>query len=52
MIKALLVIMSFLPATLCIAAAFYLAANGKDGWGWFLFAAVFVAGYVKFGDSK
>ena len=24
--------------------AAYLAANGKDGWGWFLFASVLVVG--------
>ena len=27
--------------------AVYLAVHSKDGWGWFLFAAIICAGYAK-----
>lgn len=30
-------------ACLCILGAIVLGANGQDGWGWFLFAAVVLA---------
>lgn len=33
-----------LPAIACIGLAGYLAANGNHSWGWFLFAAVVIAG--------
>lgn len=29
-----------IPSMLAIAGAVYLAAQGKDGWGWLLFIAV------------
>lgn len=35
-----------LPCTLCVAAAVFLAALGRDSWGWFLFAAVILAGAI------
>lgn len=28
--------------TACIAGAVYLAANGKDGWGWLIVLAVLI----------
>jgi hypothetical protein len=31
---------------ICVLAASALAFYGKDGWGWFLFAGVIVAGAV------
>lgn len=33
-----------LAPTVCAAGAALLAYEGKDGWGWFLFAAVLTAG--------
>jgi hypothetical protein len=32
----------FAVVGLAIAAAVYLADQGKDGWGWFIFVAVFI----------
>ena len=29
-------------AGVCVAAAAYLCANGKDGWGWFLLIAILI----------
>lgn len=28
----------------CLCFAFYLAGIGRKGWGWFLFAAILLAG--------
>lgn len=33
-----------LPSIICTFAAFRLAAEGREGWGWLLFAAVCMAG--------
>jgi len=41
-----------LVALACIGVSGYLAVNGKDGWGWFLFAALLCAGSVSFGTEK
>ena len=41
--KIAIVTLFLMPAIVCSAAAFYLAAHGKDGWGWFLFAAILMA---------
>lgn len=30
-------------ALLCVIGAIALGANGQEGWGWFLFAAVLLA---------
>lgn len=32
--------MKYLPSAICMAAAGFIAANGNDGWGWFLFIGV------------
>ena len=32
-----------LPSMICAAAAAYLCYFDKDGWGWFLFVAIFVS---------
>lgn len=32
--------MKYIPSAVCFSAAGYLAANGIDGWGWFLFVGV------------
>jgi len=37
-------IVAALPAIACIGLAGYLAGKGNPSWGWFLFAAVLVAG--------
>lgn len=39
-----------LPTLAAIAAATWLAFNGKEGWGWFLFVAVLVSTSVKIDD--
>lgn len=31
-------------AGLCVFGAIVMGVNGQDGWGWFLFAAILVAG--------
>lgn len=49
MSRILIVFLTFLPTCLCTAGAIYLAANGIDGWSWFLIAAVLVGGSVSFG---
>lgn len=36
--------MIFIASIICAVVAGYLAANGLTGWGWFLFAAVVIAG--------
>ena len=36
--------LQYIASALLGAAAFYLALMGTAGWGWFLFAAVLVAG--------
>lgn len=41
-----------LVALACVGAAAYLAINGKDGWGWFLFVGLVCAGSVTFGTAK
>lgn len=41
-----------LAALACIGIAWYLAANDKEGWGWFLFVALLCAGSVRFKSSK
>lgn len=35
----LIAFIMLLPFSICAAGAVYLAANGIDGWGWFLFVA-------------
>lgn len=35
----------------CVCAAFYLAANRLDGWGWFLMIAIFLSCTVKTKDT-
>ena len=37
-------ILPFLPSIICAVIAGILALKGADGWGWFLLAAVVVAG--------
>lgn len=32
-------VIAIAPCIGCVAAAIYLAATGKNGWGWFLFIA-------------
>jgi hypothetical protein len=32
-----------IPAIVCFAASAYMAINGKDGWGWFLFVGILLA---------
>lgn len=45
------VLIAFFKCLSClgaIGAAYYLCLNGKDGWGWFIFAAVLLgAGSYK-----
>lgn len=36
----------------CIAAAAWLAVEGKEGWGWFLFGAIICSGSVVFKGEK
>ena len=40
-----------LVALVCVGASTYLAINGKEGWGWFLFAAICCASSASFGNS-
>jgi hypothetical protein len=40
MILATLIVFRLIAACLFGAGAIYLAANGKDGWGWCIFAAI------------
>ncbi len=35
------------PTVLCIVAAGIVAARGKDGWGWFLFASLLLWSLVE-----
>lgn len=51
MARIVMAITAFLPSSLCVAGAVYLAVNRIDGWGWFLFVAVCLAGSVKFGED-
>lgn len=39
-----------LPTLCAIIAAAWLAFNGKEGWGWFLFVAVLVTSSVRLDD--
>lgn len=32
-----------MASTLCIVGAIFLALDGKDGWGWLIFAAVLLS---------
>ena len=32
-----------LVAFACVCGAIYLAANGQEGWGWLIFAAIVIA---------
>lgn len=32
--------MKYIPSAICMAVAGFIAANGRDGWGWFLFVGV------------
>ena len=41
-----------LVALACVGAGAYLAVNGKDGWGWFLFVGLLCAGSVTFKNDK
>lgn len=42
-----------LGSFVCCGGAFYLALNGRDGWGWFLFVGALLAGSVTVtGGSK
>ena len=43
-----------LVALACVCVGGYLAVNGREGWGWFLFVGLLCAGSVKFTtrDSK
>lgn len=41
-----------LAALVCIGGGIYLAANGKDGWGWFLFVGMLCSASVTFKSSK
>ncbi len=34
----------YIAATLCVVAAIVLAIMNRDGWGWFLFVALLLAG--------
>ena len=38
---------ALIAPVLCSAAAGILAYQGKDGWGWFLFAAIVLVGGVS-----
>lgn len=41
-----------LASLACIGVAGYLAANDKNGWGWFLCIGLLCAGSVSFKGSK
>lgn len=41
-----------LPACICSSVAGYLAMHDKEGWGWFLFVGLFLAGSVKIKTGK
>lgn len=41
-----------LVALVCVGIAGYMAINGKDGWGWFLFLGLCCAGSVTIKSSK
>jgi len=40
-------IMANIASVACALAAAFLAYQGKDGWGWFLFVAVILHGSVE-----
>lgn len=44
MSNALVVLLSTTPSIICAGSACWLAVHGKPAWGWFLFAAVLIAG--------
>ena len=37
-------VIPYLPSIICAVIASIMALRGTDGWGWFLFAAVLLAG--------
>lgn len=39
-----------LPTLFAIVCSAWLAFNGKEGWGWFLFVAILVTASVKVTD--
>lgn len=38
-----------IPVTACVGAAVYMAIHGIEGWGWFLFVGLLIAGALKQG---
>jgi len=43
--------LAFAPSIISVLAAFHLASNDKDGWGWFLFAALILAGSYSYSSK-
>lgn len=41
------IFMVCLPAAICTSAAFYLAVQGMNGWGWFLFVGLILGGGIS-----
>lgn len=44
--------LAFAPPIVLSGGAFYLAANGIDGWGWFLFVAVIIGGTFSYKEKS
>lgn len=45
--KAISLILSAATSIICAGAAFYLAAHGLAGWGWFLFVSLASIGTIS-----
>lgn len=41
--KLIVLILLVLPTIIALCGAIYLAAKGKEGWGWLLFVALLIA---------
>lgn len=37
---------ALMPSIICVAVAAYMAIRNIEGWGWFLFAALLLAGAI------